>query len=87
MSAGRLHRRRLRQLARDHRITCHSIALEPEPLIVCVDCGGRCHLLTHPREDGVWLPGDYVAYRCEDCLDRWDLVLPDDPEASYDPYD
>jgi hypothetical protein len=34
--------------------------------------------LTHPREDGVWLPGDIVAYRCEDCLDRWDLVLPDD---------
>jgi len=54
------------------------IALEPEPTIVCVDCGGRCHLLTHPREDGIWLPGDIVAYRCEDCLDRWDLVLPDD---------
>jgi hypothetical protein len=34
--------------------------------------------LTHPREDGVWLPGDIVAYRCEDCLDRWDLVLPGD---------
>jgi hypothetical protein len=26
------------------------------------------------------LPGDYVAYRCEDCLDRWDLVLPDQPD-------
>ena len=57
--------------------------LEPEPTIICVDCGGRCHLLTHPREslDGtetdVWLPGDIVAYRCEDCRDRWDLVLPD----------
>jgi hypothetical protein len=24
--------------------------------------------------------GDIVAYRCEDCLDRWDLVLPDDDE-------
>ena len=23
-----------------------------------------------------------VAYRCEDCLDRWDLVLPDDPTRS-----
>jgi hypothetical protein len=55
-------------------------------LIVCVDCGGRCHLLTHPREDGVWLPGDYVAYRCEDCLDRWDLVLPDDPELGDQSY-
>ena len=26
------------------------------------------------------LPGDIVAYRCEDCLDRWDLVLPEDEE-------
>ena len=56
-------------------------------MIVCVDCGGRCHLLTQPREDGVWLPGDYVAYRCEDCLDRWDLVMPDEgdsPEHLYE---
>src|SRR3954471_24840134 len=60
------------------------IALEPEPTIVCVDCGGRCHLLTHPPEDGLWEPGDIVAYRCEDCLDRWDLVLPDDVEDTYD---
>lgn len=51
--------------------------LVPEPEIVCVDCGGRCFLLTHPPEDGEWLPGDIVAYRCEDCRDRWDLVLPD----------
>ena len=56
------------------------MVLIPEPTIVCVDCGGRCHLLTHPTEDGVWLPGDIVAYRCEDCRDRWDLVLPDDDE-------
>jgi hypothetical protein len=47
-------------------------------MITCVDCGGRCHLLTPPRENGQWYPGDIVAYRCEDCLDRWDLMLPDD---------
>ncbi|MBI4883747.1 MAG: hypothetical protein HY826_06795 [Actinobacteria bacterium] len=56
--------------------------LTPEPTIICVDCGGRCHLLSKPREsfgaDEMWLPGDIVAYRCEDCRDRWDLVLPDD---------
>ncbi|MEI8239861.1 MAG: hypothetical protein WCI22_10595 [Actinomycetota bacterium] len=52
--------------------------MTPEPTIVCVDCGGRCHLLTAPREDDEWLPGDIVAYRCEDCRDRWDLVLPDE---------
>ena len=49
----------------------------PEPTIVCVDCGGTCHLLTYAREDGTWEPGDIVSYRCRDCLDRWDLVLPD----------
>ena len=52
--------------------------LAPEQ-IVCVDCGGTCHLLTRPylEEDGSqgFLPGDIVAYRCEDCLDRWDIEL------------
>ena len=54
------------------------MARQPEPEIVCVDCGGPAYLLTHPREDGRWEPGDIVSYRCRDCLDRWDLVLPDD---------
>jgi len=44
--------------------------------IVCVDCGGRCHLLSYPPDEG-FVPGDVVAYRCEDCLDRWDLVMDD----------
>jgi hypothetical protein len=55
--------------------------------IVCVDCGGRCHLLSLPRPDEGFSPGDIVAYRCEDCLDRWDLVLPDDAPAASDPAD
>jgi hypothetical protein len=56
----------------------------PDLVITCIDCGGRAHLLTAPRDDpedaGVeeWAPGDIVAYRCEDCLDRWDIVL-DEP--------
>lgn len=50
----------------------------PEPQITCIDCGGRAFLLTPPREDGDWEEGDIVAYRCEDCLDRWDIVLEDD---------
>ena len=49
----------------------------PEPTIECVECGGRCHLLTAAPEDGAWEPGEIVAYRCSDCLDRFDLVLPD----------
>lgn len=40
--------------------------------IVCVDCGGTCHLLTVNDDD----PDRPVAvYRCGDCLDRWDLSL------------
>jgi hypothetical protein len=53
---------------------------EPEPVIDCIDCRGRAHLLTLPPEDGLWEAGEVVAYRCEDCRDRWDLVLPEDPE-------
>jgi hypothetical protein len=47
--------------------------------ILCVDCGGTCHLLSAAFEDegGAigFRPGDVVAYRCADCLDRWDLVV------------
>ncbi len=49
------------------------------PEIVCVDCGGRCHLLSHAPEDG-FEPGDVTAYRCSECLDRWDLVVADPAE-------
>jgi hypothetical protein len=45
--------------------------------IVCVDCGGICRLLSHVP-DGGFTVGDAVAYRCTDCLDRWDLVLEDE---------
>jgi hypothetical protein len=54
--------------------------LEPDPVITCIDCGGRAHLLSYPPEDGRWEVGDFIAYRCEDCLDRWDLVLDDDDQ-------
>ena len=54
---------------------------EPAPMvpeeIVCVDCGGRCHLLSHAPPDEPFRPGDVVAYRCADCMDRWDLVVAD----------
>jgi hypothetical protein len=58
--------------------------MRPDPTIDCIDCGGRCHLVTHPPEDGRWYPGDLVTYRCEDCNDRWDLLLPDEEEARGD---
>lgn len=55
-------------------------SVEPPEWITCVDCGGRCGLLSSPDtdDDGRPIPlcaGDVVAYRCADCLDRWDIVL------------
>jgi len=63
------------------------LVLEPDLIITCIDCGGRAHLLTTAlldEEDAGaqrWHPGDIVAYRCADCLDRWDIVLADDDET------
>lgn len=48
------------------------------PIIVCVDCGGRAHLIHEFAPDDPPRVGDIVAYRCEDCLDRWDLVVADE---------
>jgi hypothetical protein len=48
--------------------------------IDCIDCGGRCHVLQPWPDDDPPLPGDVVTYRCEDCGDRWDLVVPDDDD-------
>ena len=50
--------------------------------IICVDCGGTCHLLAHPETK--FEPGDPVAYRCADCMDRWDLVMPDEEDGRGD---
>ena len=60
--------------------------VEVEQVITCIDCGGRAHLISYPPEDG-WEPGDVVVYRCEDCLDRWDLVVPDEDGNVLDPDD
>ena len=46
----------------------------PAEVITCIDCGGRAHLLGEPPELG-WTEGDLAVYRCEDCRDRWDLVV------------
>jgi DNA-directed RNA polymerase subunit RPC12/RpoP len=54
---------------------------QPSPEIVCVDCGGRAHLISYAPEDGRWEAGDIVTYRCADCNDRWDLVLDEEDVA------
>lgn len=54
--------------------------MQVDEVITCIDCGGRAHLISFPPEDGVWHPGDLITYRCSDCRDRWDLVVPDDAD-------
>ena len=53
----------------------HDSSALPET-ITCVDCGGVCHRLSLAMEGGD-ATGDVVSYRCEDCLDRWDLIAGD----------
>jgi len=51
--------------------------MEVPETIVCVDCGQLAHRLSYPPEEG-WEVGDYVAYRCSGCNDRWDLEVADE---------
>lgn len=46
----------------------------PPETITCVECGGTAHLITHLPTDESLEPGHPLAYRCADCLDRFDLV-------------
>ena len=48
--------------------------MTPPQTITCVDCLGTCHLLSYAPPDEGFQPGDVLAYRCEDCNDRWDIV-------------
>jgi hypothetical protein len=57
----------------------------PAPTIVCVECGGTCGLLQAVGPEDELEPGDVVAYRCGDCLDRFDLVLTEDDEEDGAP--
>lgn len=43
--------------------------------IICVDCGGRAHLITPVPAEEELVAGDVLVYRCEDCMDRWDIVF------------
>jgi hypothetical protein len=59
-----------------------------EPLVSatidCIDCGGVAHLITRVDDTGRFWPGDLVTYRCEDCLDRWDLIVPGEESKAGD---
>jgi hypothetical protein len=48
--------------------------------ITCVDCGQPAYRLSYPPSEG-WEVGDYVAYRCSGCNDRWDMEVSSDVES------
>ena len=50
---------------------------QPPATISCVECGGIAHLLSYLPPDEDPEPGTALAYRCEDCGDRFDLVWED----------
>jgi hypothetical protein len=60
--------------------------MEVPETITCVDCGQLAHRLSYPPEEG-WEIGDYVAYRCSGCNDRWDLeVCEEDAQPDFVSY-
>jgi hypothetical protein len=46
----------------------------PPVQIQCVECGGTAHLISYLPEDEPVDTGQAFAYRCSDCLDRFDVV-------------
>ena len=55
--------------------------------IVCVECGGKAHLLTRFPPDDPPQPGDVVAYVCEECSHRFDIVHDDVDEPEEPGFD
>ncbi|NNC40024.1 MAG: hypothetical protein HKN95_04950 [Acidimicrobiia bacterium] len=51
--------------------------MQPASIITCVECGGRAHLISFAPPDRGYEPGDQLVYRCEDCMDRFDVINDD----------
>ena len=57
------------------------MATPPTPLqIPCLECQGTANLMSFPPDEG-FVTGDVVAYVCEDCGHRYDLVTPEADET------
>ena len=51
--------------------------MEIPEVIICVDCGQKAHRMVDEPEFG-FCAGDWVAYRCSGCGDRWDMEVAGD---------
>lgn len=54
--------------------------MRPPESFVCPDCGGTARILVEIPESDDVEPGIVVAYRCPDCLERFDVVMEDSDE-------
>lgn len=46
----------------------------PPETISCIECGGVAHLISYLPPDEPLGEGYPIAYRCSDCMDRFDLI-------------
>lgn len=53
---------------------------QPAPTIICIECGGTAHLISFLPEDEPLDEGYPLAYRCSDCMERFDVVWEGDSE-------
>lgn len=58
---------------------------EPPSTFTCVDCGGVAHLIGFLPDTDPIEPGTPLAYRCSDCLERFDVVWEEAGEEGQDP--
>ena len=62
-------------------LTEESGATSPTPTeMACLECQGRANLMSFAPDEG-FAPGDVVAYVCEDCGHRYDVVVPESDET------
>jgi hypothetical protein len=53
----------------------------PPETFDCVDCGGVAHLISFLPEDADPEPGTPLAYRCADCMERFDVIWEADDDG------
>ncbi|HLE38934.1 MAG TPA: hypothetical protein VJA44_04700 [Acidimicrobiia bacterium] len=53
--------------------------------ITCTECSGTAHRVGYPPPDEDFTAGDVVAYLCEDCGHRMDVVVEDDEDNEHQP--
>ena len=59
--------------------------MKPPEEITCIDCLGTASLISFLPDDEEIEPGTALAYRCADCLERFDVVIDADDGGNEAP--